>query len=194
MYFVSEKQTCNFFMKIFAETERLILREILPMDAEPFFEMDSDPEVHRYLGNNPVKDIKEIKNVINFIREQYVENGIGRWAVIEKSSGEFVGWSGLKFVQTTVNNHSDFYDVGYRFLRRHWGKGYATESAKAALDYAFSKINLKEVFATALDTNVKSKNALQKCGLKFIEYFEEPRGKCCWFRSLREEFKGISDI
>jgi ribosomal-protein-alanine N-acetyltransferase len=169
-------------MKIFAETERLILREILSIDADAFFEMDSDPEVHQYLGNNPVKNIQEIKKVINFIRQQYNDYGIGRWAVIEKSSGEFVGWSGLKFIESPVNNHVNFHDVGYRLLRRHWGKGFATESAKAALNYGFTKMNLEEIFATAMNTNLKSKNALLKCGLKFVEYFDEPRGKCCWFK------------
>ena len=69
-------------MKIFAETERLILRELLPTDAEGMFEMDGDPEVHLYLGNNPVKSIEQSEADIEFIRKQYIEKCIGRWAVI----------------------------------------------------------------------------------------------------------------
>ena len=87
--------------KIFAETERLILREILDTDEDAFFEMDADPEVHRYLGNNPVKTKEEIKAAIKFIRQQYIDNGIGRWALIEKSTGEFVGWGGMKLIKET---------------------------------------------------------------------------------------------
>ena len=66
------------------ETERLILREILPSDADAMFELDSDPEVHRYLGNAPVKSRKKILEIIDFIRGQYNVFGIGRWAVVRR--------------------------------------------------------------------------------------------------------------
>lgn len=69
-------------MNIYAETERLILREILPTDIDGMFELDSDPEVHKYLGNKPIKDKVQIPDMIDFIRKQYVEHGIGRWAII----------------------------------------------------------------------------------------------------------------
>ncbi len=81
-------------MKIFAETDRLILRELLPTDVAGMFEMDSDPEVHRYLGNKPYSAIEESQANIEFIRRQYIENGIGRWATIEKETNNFVGWAG----------------------------------------------------------------------------------------------------
>ncbi|WP_293741818.1 GNAT family N-acetyltransferase [uncultured Pedobacter sp.] len=64
-------------MKIFAETERLILRELMPADAEGMFDMNSDPDVHRYLGNKPVKSIEQSIAEIEFIRKQYVEMVLG---------------------------------------------------------------------------------------------------------------------
>ncbi|HET7116151.1 MAG TPA: GNAT family N-acetyltransferase [Hanamia sp.] len=76
-------------MKIFAETERLILREILPTDVEGMYELDADPEVHKYLGNKPVTSREKTVDVINFIRQQYIDNGTGRWAIIDKKSNEF---------------------------------------------------------------------------------------------------------
>ncbi|MBC8986742.1 GNAT family N-acetyltransferase [Pedobacter sp. N36a] len=78
-------------MKIFVETDRIILREIILADAPLMFKMDSDPEVHKYLGNKPFKNISESEDNIRFIRDQYVSNGIGRWAVIDKENNEFVG-------------------------------------------------------------------------------------------------------
>ena len=63
-------------------TPRLLLRELQPEDAEAFFDMDSDPEVHRYLGNQPVKDIQRIREMIASVRKQYITNGIGRWAMV----------------------------------------------------------------------------------------------------------------
>jgi len=83
-------------MKIYTETERLLLREILPTDVDAMFAMDSDSEVHKYLGNNPVKDKEQIRGVIEFIRGQYVEFGIGRRAIVDKKTNQFIGWAGLK--------------------------------------------------------------------------------------------------
>jgi ribosomal-protein-alanine N-acetyltransferase len=159
-------------MKIFAETERLILRELTPTDDKGMFELDSDPEVHRYLGNKPVTSIEQSRQEIAFIRTQYAENGIGRWAVIEKTSGNFVGWSGLKLNKKEVNKHSSFYDIGYRLIKKYWGKGYATESAMAALNYGFNELKLKEIYGMADINNTGSNRILTKLGLTFIEPFD----------------------
>src|SRR5918993_1172509 len=96
------------------ETERLILREFLPSDDEGMFELDSNPEVHKYLGENPSHTIEQAREMIANIRQQYAENGIGRWAAIEKETGNFIGWSGLKFIREYENNRIHYYDVGYR--------------------------------------------------------------------------------
>ena len=177
-------------MKIVVETERLILREFLLTDAEAFFEMDSNPEVHRYLGNKPIRTIDEAITVIKNIRQQYIANGIGRWAAIEKLSGEFIGWSGLKFITEVENNHINFYDVGYRLAPNYWGKGYATESGKAALQYGFEQMDLKEIIGTANVENTKSRRALEKCGLKFIEKFSYKEEIICdWLKITKQEWE-----
>jgi RimJ/RimL family protein N-acetyltransferase len=159
-------------MKTFAETERFILREILPTDVEGMFALDSDPEVHIYLGNKPVTDKSQTVDVIHFIRQQYINNGIGRWAIIDKITNEFIGWSGLKFVTELTNNHQNYYDLGYRLIKKYWGKGIATETAIASLDYAFNELNATDVYAMADCKNVGSNKILIKVGLKFIETFE----------------------
>ena len=182
------------FMKIFFETDRLILRELLPSDDEGMFVLDSDPDVHTYLGNKPVKTIEEVQTVIQSVRQQYIDHGIGRWAVIEKSSENFVGWTGLKLIKELTNNHMDFYDVGYRLIKKYWGKGYATESAKASLQYGFEQMKLNEIFGITHVDNVKSKRALEKCGLKFIETFERNGLPCNWFCITKEEWKKQDDI
>ncbi|MBB2149034.1 GNAT family N-acetyltransferase [Pedobacter gandavensis] len=175
-------------MKIFAETDRIILREITLEDAPLMFKMDSDPEVHKYLGSNPLKKISESEEIIRFIRQQYEENGIGRWAVIDKESNQFVGWGGIKFITTPINDRNQFYEVGYRFLKEHWGKGYATESAKASLKYAFEKMNLETVYAMAHGENAGSRHVLQKSGLKITGHFDDEGIKCDWFEISREDW------
>lgn len=160
-------------MNIHIETERLILRDILDTDLEGMFELDSDPEVHKYLGNKPVKTIEESQKMIQSIQDQYKERGIGRWAVINKETNEFMGWSGLKLnTEEELNGFSNFYDVGYRFIKRFWGKGYATESGKAAMDYGFKTMNLKTIYGITEIDNQASHNALLKIGLEYIEEFK----------------------
>lgn len=161
-------------MDIYIETERLILRPVLDTDLEGMFEMDSDADVHKYLGNRPIKTKEEAQKAIDYIKKQYTERGIGRWAVINKTTKEFMGWSGLKLNTKEESYHPihhDFYDVGYRFIKRFWGKGYATESGKAAIEYAFNTMKLKTINAITEMGNEASHNALLKIGLDCIEEY-----------------------
>lgn len=168
-------------MNIFAETERLILREILPSDKEAMFELDTDPEVHLYLGSHPAGKMEDIEENIAFIRQQYIDNGIGRWALIEKSTGNFIGWGGLKLMKQLTNHHIDYYDLGYRLIKRYWGKGFATEAARAALAYGFDQLNQDKIYAIADIRNAASRHTLEKCGLRFIEQFDFQGEVHGWF-------------
>ncbi len=169
-------------MKIFVETERLILREILPTDVDGLFQLDSDPEVHRYLGNKPVENKERVIAMIDFIRQQYADNGIGRWAIVDKESNNFIGWTGLKLVRELTNRHINYYDLGYRLIRKYRGQGFAIETAKASLDYGFEKLNLSEIYAMADCRNIKSNNILTKIGLKFIETFNLDGIRHNWYK------------
>lgn len=175
-------------MKFRVETERLLLREILPSDETAWFEMDSNPDVHKYLGNEPVTNIEQIRQATQSIRQQYIDNGIGRWAAIEKASGNFIGWSGLKLIKEYENNHIDFYDVGYRLHPNYWGKGYATESAKAAIEYGFNQLQLTEIIGMVHQDNKASRRALEKCGLRFVEQFKWKELSCDWLKISKEEW------
>ena len=168
-------------MEIFVETERLILREIIPEDRNGLFAIDSDPDVNIYLGRNPVENIEQSDDLIKFIRKQYIDNGIGRWAMIEKNTNNFIGWTGLKLVRELTNNHIDYYDLGYRLNKNYWGKGFATEAAKASLQYGFNTLDLNEIYAIADSQNVASRNVIEKVGLKYIETFTNGDTDHDWF-------------
>ena len=107
-------------MQSIIETPRLIIREITNDDLQGMFELDSDAEVHKYLVNDLVRSIEESEKIIAFIRQQYLNNGIGRWAMVEKASGNFMGWTGFKFITETINGQSGYYDLGYRMLPAYW--------------------------------------------------------------------------
>lgn len=123
------------------------------------------------------------------IRQQYLDNGFGRWATIEKSIGNFIGWSGLKYIKEVENNHINFHDAGFRLHPKYWGKGYATESCKAALEFGFNTMNLTEIIGIANEENKASRRALEKCELKFIEQFMWKDIKCDWLKITKEEWE-----
>ena len=159
-------------MSIYIETDRLYIRELLPEDAAGMFAMDSDPEVHRYVGQRPVQTLQESSDVIAFVRHQYTDNGIGRWAVIEKDTNDFLGWTGFKLIKETNNGHTGHYDFGYRLARKAWGRGIATESGRAALQYGVEQLGLQPVYAMTDVANAASRHVLEKLGFRFVEIFE----------------------
>lgn len=175
-------------MKIFAESDRLILREILPTDEDGMFELDRDPEVHKYLGNNPLTSRTQVIENINAIRQQYIDYGIGRWAIIYKPTNEFIGWSGLKWMTYVTNGHANYYDVGYRLIKRYWGKGIAQESAEMSLDYAFNKLKTNKVHGMAHVDNIASNKILKNIGLNLIESFRLEDTDHNWYKITRQQY------
>jgi RimJ/RimL family protein N-acetyltransferase len=87
-----------------------------------------------------------------------------------------------------MNGFTKYYDVGYRLIKRYWGKGYATESGKAAVDYAFNNMNLSELYATTEIGNQASHNALLKIGLTYVEdfYFDQEKLNLRWYKIKNE--------
>lgn len=170
-------------MNIKLETERLILRPVTLDDAQDFFEMDSNPNVHKYLGNNPVTSIEQSKAWIEDILDQYDNYGMGRLAVVKKDTNEFLGWCGLKY-ERVVRKEFDYYDIGYRFKEQHWGKGYATESAIASLNYGFKDLKLKEICGAAEADHAASNYILKKIGMQPSGTFTFDGSLCNWYTSL----------
>lgn len=173
-------------MNIRIETERLIMRPFQEVDVERLFLLDSNPEVMKYVGVKPLTKIEESLQVLKFIQKQYQENGVGRLAVIEKESNLIIGWSFLKYLTEEINGIKNVYDLGYRFLPEFWGKGYATESAKASIEYGFKKMNLNKICAHAHSENTASNHTLRKLGFQEKGTFEEPDGTCIWYEKNRE--------
>lgn len=175
-------------MNLILKTERLILRELLPSDADAMFLLDSNPNVHTYLGNKPVVSVDQCKDYIENIRNQYLKNGIGRFAVVLKENNEVIGWAGLKFITEPENNHVNFYDIGCRLQENHWKKGYGHEAGKAWLEYAFNEMKIPEIYASAHIDNVGSNTILEKISLKREgQYFYEDI-PCYWYKLKKEDY------
>jgi [ribosomal protein S5]-alanine N-acetyltransferase len=145
------------------ETERLYLREFTIDDAQLLIDLNT-LEVLRYVGEPPPKDVADAKRILTEIILPQYKNKIGRWAVHLKSNDEFIGWCGLKYLVDTGE-----IDLGYRFFKIHWGKGYATESAKAVLDYGVNTMKLKNIKAQAAKGNTASLNVIKKLGFTYVK-------------------------
>lgn len=171
------------------ETERLYFRALLETDVNGIFDLDTDPEVHQYLGRSPIKTVEQAKDVIKFIRQQYIDNGIGRLAIIEKETNDFVGWGGFKLITSLTNGRKDYHDLGYRFLKKSWGKGYATESSKAAVEYAFNELMLPVIYAMADIDNLQSRKVLKKCGFIEKELFDYDLVPHYWYEFYNPKSK-----
>lgn len=150
-------------MNVILETERLLLRTFSTEDAGLIYELNREPDVTRFTGD-PINDIAHAQQVLDqIILPQYVLYNHGRWAVHTKPALEFIGWSGLK-----SRPERNEIDLGYRFLKSAWGKGYATEAAFACIKYGFEKLGLKRIVGRAMPGNIASLKVLEKCGMTYI--------------------------
>ncbi len=152
-------------MKIL-ETERLYLREMKLEDAENAYLLNLDPEVVKYTGDGTFKSIKDARIFLKNY-DHYKKYGFGRWAVIKKSDSKFLGWCGLKYTKEL-----DEFDIGFRFFKEHWNKGYATESAKECLEFGFKKIGIQKIVGRAMSENIASIKVLEKIGLKYLKPYD----------------------
>lgn len=146
--------------KSIIETPRLILREFTVDDAYKIWELNSDPEVIKYTGDPPFENVESARKFIENY-EEYKKTGFGRWVVIHKDSNSFLGWCGLKL------NEQNLVDIGFRFFKREWNKGYATEAAKACLQYGFMELNIKEIIGRVALENTSSIKVLEKLSMEY---------------------------
>jgi len=161
-------------MKVYLETRRLILREFTEADVDNLVDLDSDPEVTRYIngGKSTPRDyISDI--VMPKIMEYYKnDNGLGIWACLDKVDHAFMGWFLLR------PNHSDPKEIelGYRFKQKYWGGGVATEGSAALVKKGFEELDVPVIMATADPDNVASRRVMEKVGLLFEKELKEADG------------------
>ena len=149
-------------------TERLILRPFEEKDIEPTYQMNLDAIVSKYTGDGGVVSYDEIERRIREnIFTDYKKYGYGRMAIELKSTGEFIGFCGLKYLEDIME-----VDLGYRLKSTHWNKGYATESCHAIVDFGFNELKLNKIIALVLPENLTSINVLGKLDFEYEKEIE----------------------
>lgn len=142
------------------ETERLVLRWFRESDFGEFLKMSSDPQVMQFLGGKTLTEIEAWKSMAAFMGHWYFR-GYGVWAVEEKSSGKLVGRIGFMDPAGWPG-----FELGWTLARDCWGKGYATEGARRALEYAFTEMNRDHVISLIAPENTNSIKVAERLGEK----------------------------
>ena len=144
------------------ETERLLLREFVPDDADALAAVISDPETMRFYPEP--RDRAGVESWIERNRQRYRDCGHGLWAMVLKSSGEVVGDCGLA---RQIVDGVDEIEIGYHLRRDLWGQGLAPEAAGACLDYGFERLGAERLIALIRPANLPSRRVAEKVGLSF---------------------------
>jgi RimJ/RimL family protein N-acetyltransferase len=145
-------------------TERLVLRDWQPDDVKRWAEINADPEVREFLGGLWTE--AQAAASIDRYREGFAANGFGFWALAERENGRLVGMAGLDVVDPETPFTG--VEIGWRLARDAWGRGYATEAARAVLEEAFGPLGLDEVFALTETENVKSQAVMRRIGMEHV--------------------------
>ncbi|MFB8438637.1 GNAT family N-acetyltransferase [Streptomyces niveus] len=150
----------------FVETPRLRLRDCVEDDLGRLLALDNDPGVKRFIDGG-------VPAVAETFRDEALPRLLGRgfWAAEERGTGEWLGWFELRPVDGTDWR---VVELGYRLHRAAWGRGYATEGARALVRKAFTELGTERVTANTMTVNVGSRRVLEKAGLTFVRtYFED---------------------
>ncbi len=153
--------------RIITETERLIIREMVPSDLDALCRILCDEEV-MCTAYESAFSVEEAQNWMNRHFRRYEEYGFGLWAVVLKETYEMIGQCGL-----TIQSwrERELLEIGYLFQKAYWHKGYATEAAVACKEYAFSVLNASSVYSMIKDKHIASQNVAIRNGMKVVDKF-----------------------
>lgn len=157
---------------IYLETSRLLIRDWIETDLEPFKLLNADVQVMQYFPKTLTHDETDI--FYEMIQAEFRKHGFGLYAIEVKDNKEFIGFIG--FHLATFN--ADFTpcrEIGWRLKKDAWGKGYATEGAKACLEYGMKQLGFNEVYSFTAEINKPSHHVMEKIGLRFVKDFNHPQ-------------------
>lgn len=178
-------------MIVEVDTARLRLRQWRESDREPFAALNADPAVMEFFLSPLSRESSDAS--IDAWQSQLASRGWSNWALELKASGELLGFTGLSIPRRALP-FSPCVEVGWRLARTHWGQGYATEAARAALEVGFVRLDLPEIVSFTTVGNVRSRAVMERIGMRDakqdFEYPGFPEGhplrRHCLYRISRE--------
>ncbi|MFN8406759.1 MAG: GNAT family N-acetyltransferase [Sphingobacteriaceae bacterium] len=186
-------------MVIVIETERLLLRTWQESDELPYLRINQDPKVIEFLpGSLTMEQVREFMSHEN---EQYYTKGYTLWAACLKETQELIGFIGLDYTDWPGVDFTPFVDIGWRLGTQYWGKGYATEGARAVLNFGFNTCGLDQIVAYTAHANIRSMRVMEKLGMKLDSKADfahpslpadHPLSRHVLYRLSKEEFEKFS--
>lgn len=163
-------------------TTRLLLRKMHPDDATDAFDLNNDPDVVRYTGDGPFATVDDARRFLENY-DAYEKWGYGRLHCYLRSTGEYIGWCGLKY--HPAENETD---LGYRLKKKFWNQGFATEAGEVCLYYGFETLKLPAIVGRVMKENTPSIKVLEKLGMQFWKEFDFDAHPGLYYRITREEY------
>ena len=171
-------------MQYILETERLQLRELTLDDTGDLAEVLSDPKSMQYYPE-PLSNQKVIE-WIEYWQKSYEKNGFGLWAVVLKKTGECIGDCGVSLQKV---DEGTVHEVGYHIKPQHCKHGYASEAAKACMQYAFQDLKLEKVYSCMHHKNLPSRRVAERNGMQFLREFTEDGEHCAIYGMERDTWE-----
>lgn len=166
------------------ETQRLRLRLFTPDDVEDFYRILGDPEVRRFMADGEEFSKEDTLAVIERFISTYKERGFGRWAVVHKEHGKLIGYCGLIVLREAVG-----VELAYLLASEYWGRGIATEAARACLRYGFEELRCERIAAISIVENMASKRVMEHLGMTYVENLPYFGHDCFHYSISRDAFR-----
>lgn len=155
-------------------TERLILRKAVKEDFERFFEINHDPETNIHNPSGPMS-FEKAESTFTRMLDHWEKYNFGSWAIVEKDTPEnIIGFGGLSY---RLYGEEEKLNLGYRFAPEAWGKGYATEFTRKAIDFGFNENDQEEIFGIVRPGNIASVKVLEKAGMILVGTLNDVPGQ-----------------
>ncbi len=162
-------------------TNRLMFRELSMKDIDEYYKLEKDPLVRKYIPNMRNSTYNECRESLKKYIDKYNDGtGIDTWAVALRENRKFIGITGYRYLEEL-----DKVEIGIRLMPDYWGNGYATETGRALIQYAFKRLGLKEIIAMAVPENEKSMKSLENIGLDFDGYGYFSGTRVAFFKAVR---------
>jgi ribosomal-protein-alanine N-acetyltransferase len=146
------------------QTPRLLLRPLQPGDAEALERIYQGKDVLRYFPNPTPPPLEKVHRFLSGQQAHWDAHGYGNWGILSAGEGEIIGWGGLQFLPELNET-----EVGFLLDRRFWGRGYATEVARASLQFGFHYFKFDHIIALVHPENLASRRVIEKSGLCYVD-------------------------
>jgi ribosomal-protein-alanine N-acetyltransferase len=146
------------------QTIRLTLRPLLADDAGDLQHIYQTEDVLRYFPTTTPPPLEKVQRFIGSQQEHWDKYGYGNWGILPKGGHQIMGWAGLQYLPELNET-----EVGYLLDKPFWGKGFATEAARASLQFGFERCALDHIIALVHLDNLASRRVIQKCGFTYME-------------------------